>query len=195
VLCAQTTRGLEPVGLNSLTFMSTPEYQRKIMNMITTLKAEAPNIALRMGQTGLSMMKEDSIRDGITVDGSFAAYTTNPVYKSSMKKKARNAAGGAYASSGGKGNWGEFRAAQGLKSDHVNLFYSGQMWSALRIIAQSQNGYRYSVLIGASNGDAARVLLANLERYGNFLKLSDEKKRLITSDAAADVTDIVKRFL
>jgi hypothetical protein len=69
------------------------------------------------------------------------------------------------------------------------------MWSALRIIAQSQNGYRYSVLIGASNGDAARVLLANLERYGNFLKLSDEKKRLITSDAAADVTDIVKRFL
>jgi hypothetical protein len=175
--------------------MSTPEYQRKIMNMIATLKAEASGIALRMGQTGLTVMKEDSINKGITVDGSFAEYTDNKVYKSSMKKKARNAAGSAYASSGGKGNWGEFRAAQGLKSDHVNLFYSGQMWSALRIIAQSQNGYRYSVLVGASNGDAGRVLLANIERYGNFLKLSAEKKQLIITDAAADVTDIIKRFL
>ncbi|MBC3785715.1 hypothetical protein [Spirosoma utsteinense] len=175
--------------------MSTTEAQRKIANMLAALKAEAPAIALRMGQTGLTAMKEDSIRDGITVDGSFANYTTNQVYKSSMKKKARNAAGGAYASSGGKGNWGEFRAAQGLKSDHVNLFYTGQMWSALRIIAQSQNGYRYSVLVGASNGDAGRLLIANIERYGNFLKLSDEKKRLIIADAAADVTDIVKRYL
>ncbi|WP_223673190.1 hypothetical protein, partial [Proteus terrae] len=75
-----------------------------------------------MAQTGLTLVKERSIQEGITVEGSFAEYSDKPVYKSSFKKKALNSAGSAYASLGGKGTWGGFREAQGRKSDHVNLF-------------------------------------------------------------------------
>ncbi len=163
--------------------------------MLAALAAEAPNIAMRMGQTALTLKKEESIRDGITVDGAYAEYGGKPTYKSSYKSKARNSAGSAYASSGGKGTWGEFRAAQGLKSDKVNLFYSGRMWTALRIISQSQNGYRYSILVGASDEEAVKVLLGNLQRYGNFLAISPAQERIIKDDAEADVADIVNRFL
>src|SRR5438094_533750 len=111
--------------------MSTTEYQQRIAAMRAKLEAQAPGISLRMAQTGLSLVKERSIRDGITVDGAYAEYSDNPVYKSSFKKKALNAAGNAYATSGGKGTWGDFRAAQGRKADHVNAFYTGRMWTSL----------------------------------------------------------------
>ena len=52
--------------------MSTTEAQRQISQMIAALKAEAPNIALRMAQSGLTLVKERSIRDGITANGAFA---------------------------------------------------------------------------------------------------------------------------
>lgn len=175
--------------------MSTTEYQMAIANMRRALEAEAPNIALRMAQTGLTLKKEESIQNGITVDGSFAEYSGKPVYKSSFKSKALNAAGSAYASSGGKGTYGEFRGAQGRKSDHVNLFYTGEMWSSLRIISQTQNGHRYSVLTGSTNADAAEKLLANLRKYGNFLKLTNDQEKRLLADADADVQDIVNRYL
>ncbi len=175
--------------------MSTTEAQRQISQMIAALKAEAPNIALRMAQSGLTLVKERSIRDGITANGAFAEYSTKPVYKSSFKTKARNGAGSAYAGSGGTGNWGEFRGAQGLKSDRVNAFYSGRMWTSLRVIAQTQNGYRYSVLTGPSDAEATDVLLGNLKRYGNFLTLTAVEVRQIQEDASEDVRDIVNQYV
>lgn len=163
--------------------------------MRAMLEAQAPQISLRMAQTGLSLVKERSIRDGISVEGAYAEYSDKPVYKSAFKKKALNSAGSAYASSGGKGTWGDFRAAQGRPSHHVNAFYTGRMWSSLAIVAQSQNGHRYSVLTGSNDADAAAVLLANLKRYGTFLKLRTEEINRVQQDADLDVTDIVNQFL
>ncbi len=159
------------------------------------LEAQAPNIALRMAQTALTLQKRDIIQDGISVDGSFAEYSDKPVYKSSFKKKALNSAGSAYASSGGKGTWGEFRAAQGRKSDHVNLFYTGEMLGSLRIISQTQNGYRYSVLTGSDNADAIAKILANLSRYGNFLLIPADRQKVLASDAEIEVRTIIRKYL
>ncbi len=179
----------------SLTLMSTTEYQQRIAAMRRALETEAPTIALRMAQTGLTLQKRDSIEDGITVDGAFAEYSNKPVYKSSFKSKALNSGGSAYAASGGKGTYGAFRAAQGRKSDKVNLFYTGEMWSSIRITAQSQTGYRYSVLVGTDNSEGARKLLANLERYGNFLKLDEDRVKVIQSDTIVDIQKIIRQYL
>ncbi|GAB4052525.1 hypothetical protein [Spirosoma litoris] len=175
--------------------MSTTEYQQRIAAMRQMLETQAPNISLRMATTGLTLVKERSIRDGITVDGAFAEYSANEVYKSSFKNKTLNSAGSAYASSGGKGTYGELRKVQGRKSDHVNLFYRGRMWTSLRIISQTQNGFRYSVLVGPSDDEATQILIANIKRYGNFLKLNAEEQRLLLADAEADVQDIINQFL
>ncbi|RIV23602.1 hypothetical protein DYU11_11515 [Fibrisoma montanum] len=178
--------------------MSTSEYQTKIASMIRALEAEAPTIALRMGQTGLTLVKERSIRDGISVDGSFAAYSDTEVYRSSFRGKELNAGGRAYTAPSKpakKGTWGGLRQAQGRSGGNVNLFYSGRMWSSLQVISQERNGYRYSVLTGASDRDAQAVLLGNLKRYGNFLKLTAPEVEQIQADAAGDVTDLVNQYL
>lgn len=175
--------------------MSTTEYQQRIASMQRALQTEAPNISLRMGQTGLSLVKERSIRDGIEVDGAFAEYSDKPIRKSFFKGKALNSAGNAYANSGGSGTYGEFRAVQGRKSDHVNLFYTGRMWTSLGVIAQSRNGYRYSVLIGPRNADEAEILIKNLTKYGQFLTLRKAEIDQVLLDADQDVLQIINDFL
>lgn len=175
--------------------MTSQEAQNQITAMIGELKRESPFIVLRMAQIGLSILKDTQIEKGIVVDGSFAEYSNKPAYKSSFKKKALNSAGSAYASSGGKGTWGGFRAAQGRKSDHVNAFYTGEMWGALRVIGQTQNGYVYSVLTGVDNEAALRKFIQNIKRYGNFMKLSAEYEKLILDDASSEINEIVAKYL
>lgn len=171
--------------------MSAADYQILIADAVRRLKDGAADIALRMAQTGLSLVKERSIRDGISVDGAYADYSTKEVYKSSFKKKELNASGKKYASSGGKGTWGEFRVAQGRSGANVNGFYSGRMWTSLRTISQSQNGYVYSVLVGQTDQDAARVMAGMLKRYGNFLKFTDAERQLLNDDAADEARKLI----
>lgn len=175
--------------------MSTTEYQQRISDLVARLKAEAPLITLKLAQSGLSVVKNRSIQDGITVDGAFAEYSTKPVYKSSFKKKALNNAGSAYASSGGKGTWGEFRGAQGRKRDTVNLFYTGRMWTSLHIVSQEQNGNRYSVLVGPSDKDSEQILAGNIKRYGNFFKLTEQEVKNLEEDIIAEINDIINSVL
>ena len=172
--------------------MTIQEAQNRIRNVAERLKAEAPMIALRQAQTALTLIKDKSIREGIRVNGAFADYSTKPVYKSSFKSKALNSGGSAYASSGGKGNWGEFRSAQGRTSDNVNLFYSGRMWTAFRILSQTEIAGRYSVLVGATDNEAQILMLSHMKRYGNFLTLSPTHKTILEGDATYEVSLILK---
>jgi hypothetical protein len=175
--------------------MSTSEYQQRISEMVGALKQQAPAIALRMGQTGLSLVKERSIRDGIQVDGVYQEYSDTKIPKKFFKGKALNAAGDAYSSSGGKGTYEEFKRVQGRGSKHVNAFYSGRMWTALRIVSQTQNGYRYSVLVGMTDPAELEVLVKNLTKYGNFLTLTKAEEETILRDAQDDVQAIVNQYL
>lgn len=175
--------------------MSTPEYQQRVSDLIARLKAEAPLIALKLAQSGLSVVKNRSIQDGITVDGAYAEYSTKPVFKSSFKKKTLNQAGAAYAASGGKGTWGELRSVQGRKADKANLFYSGRMWTSLHIVSQEQNGNRYSVLVGPSDQASAQILAGNLKRYGNFLAHTKQEIDNLEEDTHAEIDDIIRSSL
>jgi hypothetical protein len=175
--------------------MSTAEISRQWANIATELREQGPAIALRMAQTGLTLVKERSINEGISVDGQKAEYTTKEGYKSGLKSKALNASGRSYAGSGGKGNWQGLRAAQGMKTDAVNLSYTNRMWTAIRPVQQVQVGNRYLVFIGCSDAGAFATLMGNIKRYGNFMKLTDGEAQLVRQDAADDVGDIINKYI
>lgn len=167
--------------------MTNQQAQQRIRDVIERLKAETPGIALRQAQTAVTLLKERSINTGIEVNGSYAEYSTRPIARKFFAGKALNSSGNAWIAKGGKGTWGEFREVQGRKSDNVNLFYTGRMWTSFGILSASQAAGRYGVLVGNSDREATRVMIDNLKHYGNFLALKPTEIARIRAGTTAEI--------
>lgn len=77
-------------------------------------------------------------------------------------------------------NWGQFREAQGLSANFVNLSYSSKMLSSLSITRPIENNYRFTCLIEAGDAENQKKLNENYKRYGDFLTvLINENKETI----------------
>ena len=65
-------------------------------------------------------------------------------------------------------NWGEFREAQGLQINYVDLTYSGEMWRGLFPQDVQIEGFRYIAPLGSTTVAGQKKLNWQYERYGNF---------------------------
>lgn len=79
--------------------------------------------------------------------------------KASKKKPAEKA----------KTNWGEFRGAQGLQNEFVDLHYTGFMFSNMVPQPPIIKGTVYIVNLGATNREAQDKMNWNYKRYGDFI--------------------------
>ncbi len=177
--------------------ISLTELGNKLQRAGEAIRADAPRLIRQQAQTGLSLLEERSIQEGIEVNGSKQQYSNKPVYRSGFAAAARNGAGRAWTSdkSNKKGTWGEFREAQGLDSSAVNLFYTGRMWTSIHVTDGPQEGNTVSAYVAPSDRESALKLIGNLKRYGPFMDLREGEVQQLQADLRDDITDYFKTLM
>lgn len=94
-----------------------------------------------------------------------------------------------------KTNWAELRKAQGLQTQYVDVYYSGQMIRSLGIESQITSPNVYYIKIGARNDEAKKKLEHNIQRYGNFLIPNKAQNEAMAKLINQDIANIYKRVL
>lgn len=169
--------------------MSNREFASLLRQSRLRLEAELPGSLAETALTGLSIVKDRSINEGILVDskpGNKADYSTNKVGTWRFKGKERNAAGKRYIATNPLGTWGEFRKAQGLPSDNVNLFYTGDLWRSIVVTNLRREGARVSVTIAST--ESGQKLQDVVKRYGIFFVPTPAEQQQLTRDLINDLT-------
>jgi hypothetical protein len=93
-------------------------------------------------------------------------------------------------------NWKEFRAAQGLQTDHVDLSYSNKMWANMQPVKVEQRGAIILAPLGATNVEAQDKMNWNRERYGDFIGkgLTDKDRETLTDVVVGEVVAVLDQF-
>lgn len=156
----------------------------------------APKLSEEIAVSTLSMVKNRSIEEGISVDGKESDkkdYSTKEVYTSSFKKKALNNAGRSYITANKKGTWGGFRQAQGLRSGKVNLSYTNRMWTSIQVIGgHPVSEGKYQSVIGSLDNETKAKISQNMKRYGAFLTPIEDEILLAQDVIRARLIEIVE---
>lgn len=122
----------------------------------------------------LTLLKDRSINEGITIGGepgSKAQYSKKEIKTSLFAGKERNKAGTAWIEANTVGTWHQFRKAQGLNNEEVNLSYTNEMWSKIGVIKTNVQGQgRASTEIGSLDEETQNKIEGNSYRFGDFLK-------------------------
>ncbi len=125
---------------------------------------------------------------GVNVDG-----TTGEGKKKRRKKKGDPDPGSFETVT----NWKEFRAAQGLQTQFVDLSYSNKMFANMGPVkTEESNGGIVVAFLGATNREAQDKMNFNFARYGDFIgkALTEEDRRLITEAGIAEITQILDQL-
>ena len=111
----------------------------------------------------------------------------------------RNAAGRRYLEENNLDDdlvsWGEFRKAQGLQNDYVDLTYSGRMFAGLTIIEKFAEGTRFVARLGGSDREVDEKLDWNSKRYGDFLQPNADEQREVDEIVQEEFENLVRKFL
>ncbi len=152
------------------------EFRARLQNAKQRILAALPQMAEELATSTLSMVKDRSINEGISVEGEKQNYSTNARYTSGYKKKTLNNAGKAYIAANKKGTWKGFRQAQGLRSEVVNLAYSNRMWTGIQVLSSTITAEgKAQTTIGSADQETRDKLEGNQARYGDFLAPTPEE--------------------
>lgn len=132
--------------------------------------------------SSLTLMKDRSINEGIIIGGDpgqKAKYSTKEIRTSLFEGKSRNKAGDAWIEANTMGTWHQFRKAQGLNNEDVNLSYTNKMWENIRVIKTTRAGKgKATTEIGSLDEETQNKIEGNAYRFGDFLKPTDEELQI-----------------
>jgi hypothetical protein len=170
--------------------------------------AEAlPGIATAVALSAKALAERNVKEKGV------GEYSENPIPLWFLEDKELNGAGTAYIEAQkstkvkkkinpaipvGFGNWGDFRVAQGLQDDHVDLTYSGFMWGNMQPgDPQQLREYAFAAFLGGTNKEAQDKMNWNAARYGDFVtkSLTDDNRETLTLVVADMVVEIQNKIL
>lgn len=130
-----------------------------------------PSILLSVVVDTTSQVRNRSIENGIFVDGlegAKADYSTTEIPTYFFRAKVRNQGGRNYLKNNPLGTWHEFRKAQGLQSESVNLSYTGRFWASLQPGSLVRLGRVLSVEVTVGDGQVQQYADYLVDRYGEF---------------------------
>ena len=178
--------------------MKTTEYRRKLQKLIEDLPIEAERLCIEQAQSGLTIVKGRSTSKGIYVDsldGNYAEYSTNPIPSWFFNGKQRNQAGSEFIKKNRITTWHQFRQAQGLTSEKVNLSYTNRMWTSISIVRTAQIDGGVMVVIGSTDDRVQRYLPFLAKRYGNFINPTASEKADLQMDTIRGILFYTKTRL
>lgn len=168
------------------------EMINSLNNAIDAIKKESPDITKRLALTA-----KDKIEERVK-DIGVGEYSTNPVPTFFFYGKSRNQGGRDIIDKKEDDNegltWGEFRKAQGLQNDHVDLTYSGRMFANIKLTNLRNNQYYFIATIAPDIENEIKKLGYQTDRYGDFLILTPDQDREVTELAQLEFDHILNRF-
>lgn len=154
--------------------MTIKDFQRNLMDAAREIRQESPRIVRRSGMDALSIVRKRIQEEGVS----------GARYKSKSKVPYFQ---------GGKG--------KGAKKDYgthgkVDLTLSNRMWNGTQVLgAVEVRPGLYQAQIGGTDQEVDDKLIANMNRYGNFLEPNEQEQQELLEDSGADVMDIIKKHI
>lgn len=178
--------------------MTAKEYTNRIRSLISDLPEIAERLCVLQAQSGLAIVKNRSINEGIFIDsqeGATTDYSKNKIATSNFKGKERNSSGTEFIKQNRLGTWHEFRKAQGLSSEKINLSYSNRTWTSIDIVKVARSESGVLVTVSTKDPSAKELLLELSNRYGNFINPTNSEAMELKTDTAKEfLTEIKKRL-
>lgn len=151
--------------------MNAEQFRANLIALRSKLDSEMPSILLSVVVDTTSQVRNRSIENGIYVDameGAKADYSTTEIPTYFFKAKVRNQGGRDYLKNNPLGTWHEFRKAQGLQSESVNLSYTGRFWASLSPGPLVRLGRVLSVEVAVGDSSVEQYADYLVDRYGEF---------------------------
>lgn len=167
-----------------------PTIAQQVEAASAALRNAAPRIVLLQAQTVLALVTLRVQNQGLKGQ----SYSSNFIPTFLFEGKELNAGGRAYLDKNPLGNWGGFRAAQGLTSSYVNLTYSGRMFRSLLAVGAGMQGAAAAARIVASTQEDADKVKGNTKRYGDFLAPDAAERAEVNEVARVEITRIVNTY-
>lgn len=178
--------------------MTIEQARDRVKALIQKLPEIAERVCVGQAQSGLSIVKNRSIKDGIFVnseEGNFADYSKSKIPTSNFVGKERNQGGRDFIKNNPLGTWHDFRKAQGLNSEKVNASYSNRMWTSLAITQTARTRNGALVVVSTTDPNVRERLYKLFERYGNFLNPTEEEAKDLREDGLKQLMIEIKKEL
>lgn len=88
----------------------------------------------------------------------------------------------------------EWRVANGLQVDHIDLTFSGRMMQNLGIIGTKKVGNLWVTVIGGTNPEVIMKLEYTTKMFGKWLKPTDEEKNVIAGQFQKRIDNFLNRL-
>lgn len=162
--------------------MTPAEFVAKLRSDAEIIRRAAPSMSQEIAESTLTLIKDRSINEGILIngkEGNRAQYSTRKINTQKFKGKERNSAGAKYIAANILGTWHDFRKAQGLNSEPVNLSYNNDMWENIRVLQSNERGEgRATTIVGSLDQETNKKISANTFRFGDFLTPTDDELKI-----------------
>lgn len=162
--------------------MTIDQFIAKLESDADILDRAAESMSNEIAESSLTLLKDRSINEGIAIDGdpnNKATYSENPIDTGKFSKKVLNSAGRAWINANIQGTWKEFRQAQGLTGNPVNLSYTNDMWSNIQVLSTVKTGSgRAQTKVGSYDEETNKKISANTFLFGYFLMPTEEELNL-----------------
>lgn len=158
------------------------------------LETELPNVLLATVVDTTSQIRNRSIENGIFVDaieGAKATYSTNEIPTFFFKAKVKNQGGRDYLKNNPLGTWHDFKQAQGMPGQYVNLSYTGRFWANLGPGPLIQLGRVYSFEVSVSDGEVLKYADYLVDNYGEFYQPTQAEEK----ESREVMKDQLERFV
>jgi len=176
------------------------QLQADLKELERQIIAALPEIAVKVTVNAKAIIQEN-----IKNIGFGAAYSNTQLPIWVFHKKELNNAGVAFlknkkeqAKATGEPattNWGEFRAAQGLPNDHVNLSYTNKMFAGLGPLNPYWEGTVIRCPLGGNSQEVIDKFNWQRDRYGDFVSkvLRQQEMDTLAKVAISQIGAILKR--
>lgn len=150
---------------------------QELKDKLLKIQQEMPGVLLQVA-TSVSLTGKALAERTIKEKGFNEQYSKGKIPIWFLEGKELNAGGLAYMEKQkkgkgkkkeGSGNWGEFRAAQGLQTNFVDLTYTGKMWAGMFPREAYQSGTQYLAPLAHNNKEGQNEMNWNRDRYGDFV--------------------------
>lgn len=147
-----------------------------IENLDTYLIQTNESAAVTARSLVVNRIQNEGVHDGM------ARYSTNKLNPNKLLGTELRASAAAELRGKGSMSYEEWRVANGLQVDHVDLTYSGRMFQNFQVQGTNREGNSIVTVISVTQQDEIKKMEANKERYGDFLEITEKEKDLLILD-------------
>ena len=183
--------------------MDIDQFNISVNNFLKAVANDLPVINARIAQSGLSLINDRILNEGI--EGK--SYSTNPLPAYFFTGKSISAGGEAKVKAKNKANkykgvsYTEFREANNLQTNHVDLRLSGDMWRDMAVLESNFRGFKGETYVGSKNsikyaggqstGDVVGYLA---DRYGDFLTPTKPEELILNNALDEELQDLINQY-